>query len=119
MKHDYNLQSPVQVETTGNTGRFGFIQTHLFGGSGFVEQLVIKSSEGPNGDASVQAFVDQSALFSNPITTGASSGVPETFVPDQNRHFAGPSVEAMFSVITSASASASMVAGLLVDDRKG
>lgn len=120
MKHDYNLtDDSIDSSTTGTTGRFGVINVHEPGGSGLVERVVIRSSGGTGQagpKASFQVFVDGSALFSNDIRHTASAGTWQTFIPGQNRHFAGANVTTLFSVATSASAAASATAALLIDD---
>lgn len=121
MKHDYQTLTSggIDSSTLTTTDRFGILSVQEPGGSGFVERVTILNSGGTaqaGPKASFNVFVDGSALFSNDVRHTASGGVPQTFIPDQNRHFTGPSVEALFSVMASASAAASAAAHLLIDD---
>jgi hypothetical protein len=110
MKQDYNASADV---SDGSNKHIGFIQTHEYGGSGHVEKVVLQLDDNTNPSLNVQ--VDGSALFTSPVTLAAAN-TPETFIPNQNRSYTGPSVEALVSVRTSASATNNLDVGLLVDD---
>lgn len=111
MKQDYNATG-LDVQSTG-TQLIGFVQTHEYGGSGFVEKVVAQIEDNTNPEFNVN--IDGSAIFSSTQSLAAAN-TPETFVPDQNRHFTGPSVAVQLDVTTSASAANNMDIGVLVDD---
>lgn len=94
----------------------GFALEHRFGGSGFVEEVVVRVDD--NTSPSFNVLVNGNTLFSNDQVLAAAD-TPETFVPDQNRHYSGPSVEVLFSVTGSASVANQINATVLVDDGKG
>lgn len=114
MKHDYNTPGSVDAIAT-KSSHMGFVQAHEFGGTGFVEKVVVRADD--NTNPSFNIVIDGSTLFSTDQTLTAAD-TPETFVPDQNRHFTGPSVQVLFSVTASASTNNDMECGVLVDDQR-
>lgn len=111
MKHDYN--GSVDATTIATT-TIGFAQAQEFGGTGFVHKVVAEQ-EGAN-DAEFNVNVDGNAVFSSTQSV-ASADTPETFVPDQNRHYTGPSVQVEIDVTASSGTSGNLIVGVLTDDQ--
>lgn len=113
MKASYgNVGAGGQSAQTIATHDLGFLQIHKFGGSGYVEEVIVEQ-EGAQ-DAEWNIIVDGSNLFSSTQSV-ASADAPETFVPDQNRYFTG-SAKAELDITASSGTSGNILASLLVTD---
>lgn len=112
MKHDYNGTASAD---TIQTNFIGFVQSHEFGGSGFVEKVVVEQTT--NSDAEWNVQLDGSNIFSSTQSVTVSDA-PETFSPDQNRHVAGPSARLQLDVTASAGAADTLRLGVLIDDHR-
>lgn len=109
MKNDYN-RTGVDATTRG-TALIGFVQAHKYGGSVFVEEIMVEEVGGQGGFFNVQ--LDGRQIFSNTqsVTTGTT---PETFEPDQNRHATGDNLALDFEVVNQESASETYNVGVLL-----
>lgn len=112
MKHDYNDE--VAADTIATTN-IGFVQAHEFGGSSFIDKVVVEQTT--NADAEWNILADGSSIFASTQSVAASDA-PETFVPDQNRNIAGPSAQLEMDVTASAAAADTLNVGVLIDDNK-
>lgn len=97
------------------TTTIGFLQIQKFGGSGFVEAVVVEQSN--NADAEWNILVDGSNIFAATQSV-ASADAPEEFVPDQNRQFTG-SADLQVDVTASAgNAADQLFVDVLVSDER-
>jgi len=97
------------------TSTIGFLQIHKFGGSGFVEAVVVEQESA--ADAEFNVLVDGSNIFAASQSV-ASADAPEEFVPDQNRHFTG-SAALELDVTASSGTAGNMLVDVLVSDERG
>lgn len=91
MRHDYNA---IGVSATAlGTTHIGFVAAHKFGGSVFVEEVIVEEDGGNSGLWNVQLGGRELFSQTQSVATGTT---PETFVPDQNRYATGDNLELIF-----------------------
>lgn len=116
MKQSYgNVGGGGTDATSIATTTIGFLQIQKFGGSGFVEAVVVEQESA--ADAEWNIIVDGSNIFASTQSV-ASADAPEEFVPGQNRNFAG-SAALELDVTASSGTSGNLLVDVLVSDERG
>lgn len=110
MKHDYNGSAAADSIATTT---IGFAQAQEFGGSGFIDRVVVQQES--DSDAEWNVLVDGSNIFASTQSV-ASSDTSEEFIPDQNRNYTGAVVDIDVDVTASSTTSGNLIVGVLTDD---